>query len=56
MAPKWLMAFLVMMLGNHPPTRDDSVPLGWFRVILGLVSLTIPFLCLAPRILYEVEY
>lgn len=45
-----LMVLLVLLLGtDHPPTRDDSVPLGWFRTALGLVSLAIPILCFPPN-------
>jgi membrane-associated protease RseP (regulator of RpoE activity) len=44
-----LMLILVLMIGvDHPPTRDDRVPIGWFRFGLGLVSLIIPILCFAP--------
>lgn len=49
----WLMALLVFLIGtDHPPTRDDNVPLGWGRTILGLLSLSIPVFCFAPRVLY----
>jgi len=45
-----LMALLVLLMGtDHPPTRDDRVPLGWGRVIVGLLSLPIPVLCFAPN-------
>lgn len=45
-----LMALLVMLMGtDHPPTSDDSVPLGWPRILLGWASLTIPLLCLTPE-------
>jgi membrane-associated protease RseP (regulator of RpoE activity) len=49
--PTWLlMAMLVLFIGtDHPPTRDDSVRLGWFRVVLGVASLLIPVLCFAPN-------
>lgn len=49
--PVWLlMALLVLLMGtDHPPTRDDRVPLGWGRVIVGLLSLLIPVLCFAPN-------
>lgn len=48
----WLMVVLIMLVGtDHPPTRDDSVPLGWFRVLVGVCSLAIPVLCFAPRVL-----
>jgi membrane-associated protease RseP (regulator of RpoE activity) len=44
-----LMLVLVILLGvDHPPTRDDRVLLGWWRRILGLVSLAIPILCFTP--------
>ncbi len=45
-----LMIFLVLMIGaEHPPTRDDTVPLGWFRTTLGYASLAIPILCFPPK-------
>ena len=49
--PMWmLMAVLVLLMGtDHPPTRDDRVPLGWFRVVLGLASLAIPIFCFVPN-------
>jgi membrane-associated protease RseP (regulator of RpoE activity) len=47
-----LMIALVLFVGvDHPPTRDDSVSLGWFRYALGLASLLIPILCFAPKVL-----
>lgn len=47
-----LMFMLALLVGpDHPPTRDDNMRLGWFRTALGLASLSIPFLCLHPRIL-----
>jgi membrane-associated protease RseP (regulator of RpoE activity) len=50
--PPWmLMAVLVMLMGtDHPPTRDDTVPLGWFRIGLGAISLLIPVFCFAPNL------
>ena len=46
-----LMVVLVLLMGpKHPPTLDDSVPLGVFRYALGLASLTIPVLCFPPRV------
>lgn len=47
---KWgMMIFLVILMGvDHPPTRDDSVPIGRFRWWLGLASLAIPILCFTP--------
>ena len=52
-APTWiLMIALVLFIGtDHPPTRDDTVPLGWFRIALGYASLAIPLLCFAPKAL-----
>jgi Zn-dependent protease len=48
----WLMVVLIMLVGtDHPPTRDDTVKLGWFRTLLGCLSLAIPVLCFAPRVL-----
>ena len=47
-----IMLALVLLLGtDHPPTRDDSVKLGWFRTVLGLTCLLIPIYCLAPEII-----
>ena len=47
-----LMIVMIMVMGlEHPPTRDDSVKLGPVRWMLGLASLVIPFLCLAPSII-----
>jgi membrane-associated protease RseP (regulator of RpoE activity) len=46
-----VMLVLVMLLGpHHPPTADDSVPLGLGRRCLGLVSLVLPLLCVPPRL------
>jgi membrane-associated protease RseP (regulator of RpoE activity) len=45
-----LMILIVTLIGtDHPPTADDSISLGWFRTILGVASLSIPFLCFPPR-------
>lgn len=44
-----LMAVLVLLLGtDHPPTRDDSRPLGWVRTLIGFCSLIIPWITFAP--------
>jgi membrane-associated protease RseP (regulator of RpoE activity) len=54
--PWTVMAFLLLLLGvNHPPTRDDSVPLGWFRTVLGVVSLSIPVLCFPLQVFKIVD-
>jgi Zn-dependent protease len=46
----WLMPLLILLIGtDHPKTSDDSVELGWGRTTLGFLSLSIPFLCFAPK-------
>jgi hypothetical protein len=46
-----LMIVLLLLMGpNHPPTRDDSVPIGPFRYVLGMASLAIPILCFPPQV------
>jgi len=49
--PIWiLMLILIFLIGlYHPPTSDDTVPLGWRRIVLGLISLAIPVVCFPPR-------
>ncbi len=49
----WIvMLVLVILLGvDHPPTRDDSVKLGFFRNVFGFVSLAIPVFCFTPVLL-----
>jgi membrane-associated protease RseP (regulator of RpoE activity) len=43
------MIVLVVLLGtDHPPTSNDYVSLGNFRIGLGLLSLLIPVLCFPP--------
>ncbi len=45
------MVVLLLLIGTeHPPTRDDRVPLGAFRWVLGVMSLIIPVLCFPPLI------
>lgn len=47
----FLMIVMILFIGvDHPPTSDDSVPLGSFRTVLGYASLAIPFLCFAPKL------
>jgi membrane-associated protease RseP (regulator of RpoE activity) len=50
--PGWiLMIALVLLIGtDHPPTRDDTVQLGWFRTALGYASLLIPVFCFVPNL------
>ena len=46
-----LMVVLLLLFGpNHPPTKNDSTPIGAFRYGLGLLSLTIPVLCFPPQV------
>lgn len=46
-----IMVVLLLLMGpNHPPTRDDRIPLGVFRYALGFASLAIPVLCFPPQI------
>lgn len=41
------MVILVTLIGvDHPPTADDCVHMGWWRRLLGWVSLAIPILCM----------
>jgi membrane-associated protease RseP (regulator of RpoE activity) len=47
-----VMLTLVLLLGiDHPPTRDDSTPLGPWRYAIGVLSLAIPVFCFTPLIL-----
>jgi membrane-associated protease RseP (regulator of RpoE activity) len=47
-----IMLILVILLGvDHPPTRDDNVPLGPVRRVVGALSLLIPVFCFTPVIL-----
>lgn len=49
-----LMVLLLLLMGaDHPPTRNDHVRLGWFRILIGWLSLLIPLLCFPPRVLHE---
>ena len=45
--PSWILwAILVRVLGRrHPPTRDDELPVGRARVLVGLLSLVVFALC-----------
>jgi hypothetical protein len=46
----WIVMYVLALLmrPSHPPTLNDSLPLGWPRWILGFISLFIPAICLAP--------
>lgn len=52
-----LMVILVVLMGtDHPPTANDRMPLGRFRFILGLISLSIPVLCFPIKGLIPVGF
>ncbi len=45
-----LMLFLLFLMGpRHPPTADDSVPLGLGRIILGWLTLSFVILGFTPQ-------
>ncbi|MCC9607466.1 site-2 protease family protein [Blastopirellula sp. JC732] len=45
-----LMLILVLLIGPaHPPTSDDTVPIGPLRWTIGFLSLVIPILCFPPQ-------
>lgn len=49
-----VMLILILIMGtDHPPTRDDTVQLGWPRMLLGFASLAIPLLCFPPRVFVD---
>lgn len=44
-----IMLVVVILLGtDHPPTADDTRPLGRVRKVIGWASLLIPILCFPP--------
>ncbi len=44
-----LIVILLVVFGpRHPPTADDTVPLGWFRVLLGWLTLCFIFIGFTP--------
>jgi membrane-associated protease RseP (regulator of RpoE activity) len=46
----WLMLSLVTFMGpRHPPTADDSVPLGKWRYVLGFATLAFIILGFTPE-------
>lgn len=45
-----VMIFLMLTMGvRHPPTRDDSVPLGPFRIVLGWLTLAFVLIGFTPN-------
>ncbi len=48
--PFVLMLVLILLLKlRHPPSRDDTVRIGWFRSILAIASLSLPILCIPAK-------
>lgn len=49
--PTWLLwAILLRVLGRpHPPTLDDSEPVGRGRAVVGVITLVVFGLCFMPR-------
>ena len=46
----FVMIFLMLTMGaRHPPTRDDSVPLGPFRIVLGWLTLSFVLIGFTPN-------
>jgi len=44
-----LMLVLIVMMGpRHPPTANDQVELGWFRVLLGWLTLGFIYIGFTP--------
>lgn len=51
-----MLAMLWLMGTRHPPTADDSVPLGTGRVVLGWLTLLFIFVGFTPTPFYEYKY
>ena len=49
----WMvMIALVLFIGtDHPPTSDDTIPLGRVRTLIGCLAILIPVFCFAPWLL-----
>lgn len=46
-----VMVLLILLIGTtHPPTSDDTVPIGPLRWVIGFGSLAIPILCFPPMV------
>lgn len=47
-----LMIVIVLLMGpDHPPTRNDDLPLGGVRTVLGIVAILIPVFCFPLRLI-----
>ncbi len=46
----WLVMILLLRLGGveHPPTANDTEPLGWLRVALGWLTLAFVVIGFTP--------
>lgn len=52
-----MVALVLFLIGtDHPPTSDDTARLGPGRIVLGVLSLSIPILCFAPKLLVPVSF
>lgn len=45
----FVMLFLLTLMGPHPPTANDNVPLGVWRIALGWLMLAFFFLGFTPQ-------
>ncbi|MFW6169028.1 MAG: site-2 protease family protein [Planctomycetota bacterium] len=46
------MILIVLLIGpDHPPTRNDNMPLGRVRTILGISAILIPVFCFPLRLI-----
>jgi len=44
-----LLGLIIVMGAEHPRTRDDTVPLGRFRVVLGIATLLLLIVIFSPQ-------
>lgn len=52
-----MVGLVLFMIGtDHPPTSDDTARLGFSRIALGFLSLAIPILCFAPKLIVPITY
>lgn len=50
-----LIVLLVLMGPRHPPTADDTVPLGWGRILVGWLTLAFVIVGFTPQPIIEVH-